>query len=494
MSTLNCSKREVVFLYPNPYGVGIRRLTTINNMPLALLCLSAFLEKHGIPTRIIDTRAEDFRSYDYAKALYVGITVLTGGMIKNGLELARYVRNTRPDLPIVWGGVHPSSLPVQTVEHPLIDAVCVGEGERVALKLAQNLMSGGKMEDIAGIVTKSSGLHKQPWLNMDEIPALPYDKLNLPLYKSSTYFEFPTSRGCPHQCIFCYNQAFNKDSTLNQPSFRMQSSLHVLDQLERVAHQYPVSTVGFIEDNFFAKRSRVSEIAEGIVRKGLKFSWFANGVASYFRNYDDEFMCLLRKSGCFRIDIGGESGSPKILKKVGKGTVPEDIIHSAIKCAKNGIRCSYSFIIGWPDETDEDRDMTLAMIDRLAREAPQMWINAIYVITAFPGTAYLDEAIQKGFSPPDNLEGWAEYLFAVDAEKQTPWHDKKKRETLMTIARLSKTDFLQNSYSRPFNGRLKNIAFRLMSYDAKLRWRFRFFGFPYEWKIWDSVFRKNQKF
>jgi anaerobic magnesium-protoporphyrin IX monomethyl ester cyclase len=492
---MSASRRQaVVLLYPNPYGIGERRVATIVNMPLALLCLSAFMEKHGIAVRVIDTRAEDFREYDYANALYVGITTLTGGMISNGLQIARYIRDQQPDLPIVWGGVHPSSLPTQTVQHRLVDAVCVGEGESVAVELARALMDGRGIEGIPGLVTKASALETRSWLHLDEIPPLPYEKLKLERYRGGTFFEFPTSRGCPHRCIFCYNQAFNMDPVRGRPSFRAQSSGYVIEQLEKVARTYPMREAGFVEDNFFAKRSRVEEIAAGIVRKGLKFRWFANGVASYFRAYDDGFMALLRKSGCFRIDIGGESGSPVILDKVSKGTVPDDIVASAIKCHKNGIVPSYSFIVGWPDETDEERAMTFGLIDRLVREVPQVWINGIFVITPFPGTSYLAEAVQRGFVPPSDFDGWADYVFAVDTERYIPWHAKNTRDSLMMIARMSKTDFLEGSRSRPFNGRLRNIAFRLMSCDARIRWRFRLLRFPYEWKIWDWALRKHQKF
>ena len=485
-----------MFVYPNPYGIGERRLASIMNMPLAFLSLSAFLEKHGIRARVIDSRAEDYRTYDFDNALFVGITALTGGMIRNGLDICRHVRGRRPDLPLVWGGPHASSLPAQTVEHPLVDAVCVGEGEPVALELARCLEGGRRIEDLKGIpglLTKTTTLEPRGWMDLDEIPPLPYDKLDLDRYKRRTFFEFPTSRGCPHRCIFCYNQAFNRDPGTGRPSFRMQSSAHVLDQLERVAGRFPMREGGFVEDNFFASKRRVVEIAEGIVRRGIVFSWFTNGVASYFRSYDDDFLALLRRSGCARIDIGGESGSPAILERICKGTVPEDILNSARRCARNDIIPSYSFIIGWPDETDDDLERTLSLIDQLAREVPRTWINGVFVITPFPGTEYLDEAVARGFVPPKDLEGWGEHLFAVDTSRYTPWHDRGRRDELMVIARLSKTDFLGGS-TKPFRSRLRNTVYRAMSADARFRWRRRFFGVPYEWKLWDWAFRRQQKF
>lgn len=487
------TKKEIVLLYPNPYGIGERRLSTIMNMPLSIMSLSAYLEKHGFPVRFIDTRAEDFRKYDYGNALFAGITTLTGGMIRNGLDIAGFIRRKQPELPIIWGGVHPSSLPAQTLESPLVDAVCVGEGEMVALDVARALLDGGDLQGIPGLLTESSELQKRPWMNLDDIPPLPYEKLMLDRYQDG-FFEFPTSRGCPHRCIFCYNQAFNRDPGTGRPSYRAQSAEYVVEQLERVARTYPMQRAGFVEDNFFAKKSRVAKIAEGIVRKGLKFRWFTNGVASYFRAYDDDFLTLLRRSGCFRIDIGGESGSPMLLDRVSKGTIQEDIVNSAVKCARNGITPSYSFIIGWPDEDDDDLEMTLALIDRLNREVPTMWINGVCVITPFPGTTYLEEAVQRGVVPPDSLEGWSEHLFASGARTSIPWHDSAKRDRLMTIARLSKTDFLKGNHSRPHNGWLKNVAYRLMSIDAKLRWKMRFFRAPYEWKLLDWALRKRQKF
>lgn len=492
---MNKPDKEVLFLYPNPYNVGEQRMNNILNMPGAFLALSAFLEKNGIPTRIIDTRAEDFRDYDLSKALFVGITCLTGAMIKNGLDLARYVRDRFPDLPIIWGGAHPSSLPLETIKHPLVDAVCVGEGEYTVLELAEKLVAGESIDEIQGLLTKNNSLTLRPLMDMNELPPLPYHKLKLEKYKNSTFFEFGTSRGCPHDCIFCYNHAINRDYKTNRAQTRIQSSSYVLDQIDQVAKKYPIEVAGFVDDNFFMSRKRVQEIAQGIVDRGYHFKWFANGVASYFKAYSDELMALMKQSGCFRIDIGGESGSQKLLNRIAKGTKVDDIVESAKKCAKHGIIPSYSFIIGWPDETDEDMEMTLSLIDRLHEEIPTVWINGLYVITPFPGTPYMEEAIRGGVRIPTDLEGWGHYLFAVDVKHNIPWHNLRRRHKIMLYARLSKMSYrpgkkVDSPYKHNF---FKHWAYVFMSYDARFRWKYRFTAFALEWKLWDWLFRRYNK-
>lgn len=492
---IDTGKKEVVFVYPNPYSFGERRIANILNMPVAYLVLSGFLEKHGIPCRIIDTRAEDYRSYDYSNALFLGMTALTGAMIGNGLDIADHVRKQNPDLPIIWGGPHPSSLPAETLEHPLVDAVCIGEGEPVVLPLAQALLEGKSIDGIPGLLTSTSSLKRAAWMDLNEIPPLPYEKLKLERYQNGSFFEFATSRGCPHRCVFCYNLAFNRDPDTGNPSYRFQSAEHAVEQLEIVCKKHKMQMAGFVDDNLFGRRQRPLEIAQGIIKKGLDFRWFANCVASYFRGFDDAYMRALKDAGCFRLDIGGESGSPDILNMVGKGTRPSDLLNSAKKCHKVGIVPSYSFIIGWPDETDEDLEMTLSVIDQLAREVPCVWINGVYVITPFPGTPYLDIAVEGGFVPPGSLQGWADQKFAVETEKYIPWHSRQKRDRLNAIARFSKTDFLPGkAYRNPYTGWVKNVAHRLMSIDARTRWKNRSFGHTYEWKAWDWLLRTRNKF
>jgi len=131
--------------------------------PLNLLFLASVLEKHGFHVNIVDQRLKknhkelinDFLDED---TIFVGITSMTGNQILQGLEIAKFVRDLRPELPLVWGGVHPTLLSEQTMEDPLVDIIVKGEGESTIVELAQSLSEKKELSSVRGILFKKDGV------------------------------------------------------------------------------------------------------------------------------------------------------------------------------------------------------------------------------------------------------------------------------------------------------------------------------------------------
>ena len=126
------AKKKVILIYPRTLW-DIVNVTT--RLPLAALYIGTVLKEHGYPVQVIDQRVDDnwpdtLRQALRDPPLWVGVSSMTGRQIHWGLEASRIVRETHPQTPIVWGGVHPTILPDQTLAHPLVDLVAVGEGER----------------------------------------------------------------------------------------------------------------------------------------------------------------------------------------------------------------------------------------------------------------------------------------------------------------------------------------------------------------------------
>ena len=147
--------RSVVLVYP-----GQRETAGYNyqdDFPLGLLYIAKALQEIGITVSICDARKSDLDKIDLDSVLFVGFTVLTGEMIRVSLKSAQKIRKERPDIPIVFGGIHPSTMPEQTAEHPLVDLVVVGEGERTVQDLARCLAVNGDISEIKGIVFQNSG-------------------------------------------------------------------------------------------------------------------------------------------------------------------------------------------------------------------------------------------------------------------------------------------------------------------------------------------------
>ncbi|RME05916.1 MAG: hypothetical protein D6812_02395, partial [Deltaproteobacteria bacterium] len=122
--------------------------------PFNLLILATCLEEAGYGVDLVDCRLNywDRRLrtlLDRGDVLYVGVTAMTGPQISHALTISRYVKENY-GLPVVWGGIHASSLPVETVSHPLVDLVAIGWADRSIVAFTEVLAAGGDHTDLAG--------------------------------------------------------------------------------------------------------------------------------------------------------------------------------------------------------------------------------------------------------------------------------------------------------------------------------------------------------
>jgi len=194
------------------------------SLPLSVLCVAGPLEQAGYKVKIIDQRIEKnwravLKKEVKNQPLCVGISAVTGKQIKGGLTAAKLVREVSVDTPIVWGRIHPSLLPEQTVTDEYVDIVVKGEGEQTFLDLVKALDGKHPLSEVKGIFYKSKGhiFHRpsSDLLHLDSLPPLPYHLINVNDYLNSINGDGSdllhfSSRGCPYSCKFCYSQSLNQ--------------------------------------------------------------------------------------------------------------------------------------------------------------------------------------------------------------------------------------------------------------------------------------------
>ena len=147
--------REVLLVFPGKYN------SPNPQVPLSLLHLASFLIKGGYSVRIMDMRLENLTGFKIEKPLFVGISSIHGSQIRYGLEFAKQVRSSDSSIPIVWGGVHPTLLPEQTVANELVDIVVRGEGEQTLLELADKFPENKPIDEVKGITFKTAGINQK---------------------------------------------------------------------------------------------------------------------------------------------------------------------------------------------------------------------------------------------------------------------------------------------------------------------------------------------
>jgi anaerobic magnesium-protoporphyrin IX monomethyl ester cyclase len=137
-------KNQVLLVFPGQRARFIQKNVLVN-LPLSVLQLASYLLERGFDTGIHDTRVdrpEEFRK-KAASCLLAGFSCMTGQQIKHALAYARLFKEINPGAAVVFGGIHPSLFPEQTLQHPLVDFVVVGEGEESLFQLADHLRAGG---------------------------------------------------------------------------------------------------------------------------------------------------------------------------------------------------------------------------------------------------------------------------------------------------------------------------------------------------------------
>jgi len=177
--------------------------------------------------------------------------------------------------------------------------------------------------------------------------------------------------------------------------FRPRSTEKVVDEIEYLLGKYNLEALTFDDDSFAVNRQRAIDICREIRRRKLDFIWHAQMRTD--TAYEDVIREMAR-SGCIQASFGVESGSPKVLKAMHKGNSPEDAIRSFGLCKKYGIKTLANFMIGNPEETLEDIEMTRALARKLDAD-----YNGFYITIPYPGTELYRQAIENKWmdSVPD---------------------------------------------------------------------------------------------
>jgi anaerobic magnesium-protoporphyrin IX monomethyl ester cyclase len=480
---------DVLLVYP---------YNTVNwpRLPNAVLALAGSLIRHGFTVKICDISVDDYRDFDCNDCIFAGISALSDPGITKGLEVAAYIRDKWPHVPLVWGGPHPSALPDQTLGNPLVDLVCRGEGETTVVELANALQHKKSLESIKGLSWKNSNgeiFHNptRPFENLDEHLLYPYDIVDLKKYPSARdVFPYQSSRGCPYKCTFC---SFDPDKR-----WRSRSPLLVADDLEKIVKLFNPRLINFSDEEMFISQKRIVDICHEIIKRNIKIKWAANCRFNLSAKYDDEFLQLLRQSGCDMLCFGAESGSDRVLELIQKQINREHIIESIKRLKKNSLRSLFSFMCGFPFETVEDFELTLSLIEETRRLDPTVCINGLFIYAPYPGSQLFETVQEHHYKPPKSLEEWGRAaLDIVHENSTTPWLNDKTRARLEIYSAMVRFRFFrQRFWDTPIRTRIqffKNsrilmgiVTFLLFFFyvSERIRFKNRWTALSFEWRAW----------
>ncbi|PYQ52517.1 MAG: B12-binding domain-containing radical SAM protein [Acidobacteria bacterium] len=413
--------------------------------PLALIHLAAPLVANGYEVRIVDSAVtEDCAGAVGAAcdgAVCLGISMVTGPMITQGVEVARAVRARCPGLPIVAGGWHASILPEQTLRSASVDAVVKGQGEITFAEIVDRYAASERdLGGIAGCLYKKDGEvvwnPDRGYTDINVLPPRPFHLIDFERYavkcKGLRWLLYCTSHGCPWDCSYCSNASVYG---------RNWKPLHpetAVAEMAELAARYRLQVIDIIDDNYLVRRDRALDIAEGLLRGRARFAYYMQTRTDQVDRLSDEDLALLARSGLRRIFFGLESGSARVMRSVNKRLDLETAYRTAQRCRKVGIRPSFNLIFGLPAEEEEDLRDTLAVVDRIGRANPEadFFTN---IFSPYPGSPIWPEAVRRGIEEPRTLEEWADFHPKVQV---LPWLSGARHARIQRIR-----DYIRMGYS-----------------------------------------------
>lgn len=459
--------------------------------PYGPLFLAPKLTKEGYEVLIFDARVDKesklIKVIKNSTPVNIGFSLFTGPMILKALNLAKKIREITPEVPLIWGGPHPTLLPEQTIQHPLVDIVVRGEGDNALPEITNALKKNQTLKRVNGITYKENGKivstpDRDFVLDWDREVSQAWDLVDIDnyIYNVDGHKALPviTSRGCPYRCKFCWNLVCNKRM------WRGWSVDHACNEIKKfidVGIDYIT-----LQDDSLGNNKRVMEMANYFKKEGV--IWAIENGMRIGNHLTAELFNTLKDTSCQHISFGSESGSQRLLDYINKGITIDQIIHSAKITAKYELGGKYSWMIGLPDETIKDISATLKMIDKIKEINP----NTSHYISIFapcPGTEIFKRAVKLGWRPPEKFEDWG----AFREEATYPYI-----KDIWYLRSIYYSNFFRHALdakNRSFSkSKLMYLpGFIFLKKTANYRWQKKAFGFPIEYKAAHSLYKVIKK-
>lgn len=294
-----------------------------------------------------------------------------------------HVLKERLSVPVIVGGIHPTSLPEFVLSNPDIDMICRGEGELAFLELIDRMELGKDIFDVPNIWLKrrdGSIVRNELRYLIEDLDTLPFPDKEL-FYQYGCFKELVqviSGRGCPFSCTYCHNNICRKMYEGKGRYIRRRSVGNMISELKFYKEKYSAKRLSFQDDLFMLDREWLSEFSEKYIEEiALPFSCNA-----FPTRINEESIALLKKMGCMNLFIGIDAGNETLRSEVLKrNTATEDIRKSISLVKKYHIPLELSAVFCFPGETVEQMWETINLVDELNPSAVQS-----HMLFPFPRT------------------------------------------------------------------------------------------------------------
>lgn len=355
----------------------------------------------------------------------------TSPTFMHGLSLARKLKKTNPGIRTVFGGFHVSALKELIVED-CIDHIVVGEGEKAFLRI----LEGEKGRIVQG---EAVSFDELPWPDRDIIR----NERTIDLCEEMTGMRitsFQANRVCPFRCRYCAEKAVTGLFNRKTNPIRSRNIKNLLDEIEFVSGKYDLDFFKFVDATFDTSPEYVISFCREKIERNFALEWECMIHAGIAKK---EMFEWLKKANCKQINVGCESGSPRVLKDMNKGTTIDKIIDVFDWAREYGIERRAFFLLGMPSETEEDIRMSDQLVERIRPD-----VFGVTILCPYPGGGLYDHETMKNIEwektdeysndfwctehfTNEDLKKWQKYL--TDKYKDSlAWHHKKMESSPAT--------------------------------------------------------------
>ncbi len=358
-------------------------------VPLGILYISAYLESKQVEHQVLDSTFISFEAFKQKileqQPSIIGI--YTNLMTKiNVLKIIQFIKSETKLLntKIILGGPEIRYNAKNYLLHGA-DILVVGEGEITFYELCEAIKNKqNSFENINGLAFKRNDelvftTERSLIKDLNVLPMPARHKIDLTLYGNAwkkahgySMYSISTMRGCPYTCKWCSRAVYGG-------TYRRRSPKLVVDEMAYLKTKYQPDQIWFVDDVFTINHKWLREFKDEVVNRQIKIPY---EIITRADRMTDEVIDLLRESGCFRVWIGAESGSQKIIDAMDRRVDVMQVREMIIKTKAKGMEAGTFIMLGYPGETKKDIALT---IDHLKKSMPSFYtITLAYPITGTP--------------------------------------------------------------------------------------------------------------
>lgn len=369
--------------------------------PLGLLSIASYIKAKGHDVKIVDLTVKPESIEKCIKHFapdIVGVSFISTLAMNSAVKITKTAK--KYNKPVVWGGIAASLLPELSFKEGGADFIVMGEGEITFSELLDTIKQGGSFYNIDGLAfIDKDEVHinkDRAFADLSTFPVLDWSLIDPKKYfqyyfNSKKMMYSYMSKGCPGKCTFCFNTSYHRNS------HRTRNPEHVVDEIEYLVKHCGADGINFADEFWYPGKEDMQLFFRLIREKHLDFKW---GGQTRLGVFNKEELQQMYDAGCRWLLFGIESGCEERIKEIKKGINLRKAKETFKNCKEIGITTQASFIIGYPNETEEELKETINFAKGL--DANLCPFSILYIQ---PGSElYETYAVNKLYNPKEEMK------------------------------------------------------------------------------------------